>query len=106
MTESKVFNYLLNPSTKDGASKAAWFDRALGFTQKNGGDLASQIKFDPKAAAFQKTTEYGTTYTQTSRVVGANGRQGSFTSVWQIDANGAAAGKARLITAKDFKVIE
>lgn len=106
MTESKVFNYLLSSATKDGASKAAWFDRALGFTQKNGGDLARQIKFDPRAASLQKTTEYGKTYTQTTQVVGANGKQGAFTSVWQIDKSGKAAGAPRLITGKDFKIID
>jgi RHS repeat-associated protein len=106
MTESKITNYLLSYGTKDGAPKAAWFERAMGFTQKNAGDLSKQLKFDPKNATFQRMTEYGPRYQQTSEIVGANGKKGAMTTIWQVDNSGKAAGVARIITAKDFIVTQ
>lgn len=94
-TNSKVANYLLNPANADGAAKAAWFQRALGFTKSNAGALSRQLRFDSRAASLQRTTQWGRVYEQTSTVRGANGAQGQFTTIWQVDSARASAGAPR-----------
>lgn len=72
--KSKLANYLLNPDHPVGASKAKWFEKALGFTKDNMDDLAKQIKFDPKTAIFKKNNGYADLYEQMISVTGANGK--------------------------------
>jgi hypothetical protein len=104
---SRLAKYLLNPAHEGGgAQKAAWFERALGYTQENLGQLAKQIRFDATKATSQGLTKYGEKFTQVTKVVGANGKEGEITSVWQIDSAGKSVGVPRLITAKDFKIVD
>lgn len=106
-TADRVVNYLLNAAhAGGGAEKAAWFRGALGFTRENAGGLIKQFKFDANSAVLQKTTQYGEVFTQETRLVGANGKEGMVTAVWQVDNAGASKGVARLITAKNFRVID
>jgi hypothetical protein len=73
--ESKLANYLLNPNhAGGGASKAEWFEKALGFNLKNSEELASQVVFDAKKAVQTSVTQYGTKFNQTISIAGANGR--------------------------------
>src|SRR5690348_4185560 len=57
--ERKITTYLLNPSNKDGKTKAKWFKLALGFTQGNAKKLAEQVIFDPSAAVEIGMKPYG-----------------------------------------------
>lgn len=70
----KLNNYLLNPEHEVGASKAKWFQSALGYNKNNMNDLAKQIVFDEKIAVKTAVTEYGTKYNQIISIVGANGK--------------------------------
>ena len=47
--------YLLNPAQPVGGAKAAWFEKALGFTEANSGQLAKQIVFDASKAVQKKS---------------------------------------------------
>jgi len=94
--EGKLSNYLLNAEHATGGSKASWFDQALGFNKSNMGDLASQIKFDPKTAVQTGVNDFGTLYNQSINIAGANGRVIPVTFAW-IKLNGTNA--VNLVTA-------
>ena len=70
----KLARYTLNLKHSRGGSKARWFQQALGFTRENSEELARQLVFDEKAAVQTAVTEYGTSFNQAIKVVGANGR--------------------------------
>lgn len=74
--------YLLNPSHPVGGSKAAWFQKALGFTQNNADELAKQIIFDSSQAVKTGTTEFGTKFNQVIPINGANGKIIDVTFAW------------------------
>jgi len=60
------------------------------------GDLASQIKFDPKTAVQTAVNDFGTQYNQVINIAGANGRTIPVTFAW-IKLNGSNA--VNLVTA-------
>ena len=93
--KDKLDRYLLNLDHEVGGPKAKWFKQALGFDKSNAGDLASQIKFNPKTAVQTGVTEFGTKYNQTIPIKGANGRVIDVTFAW-IKRSG---GIPRLVTA-------
>ena len=72
--EEKLMNYLLNKNHPIGASKADWFEKALGFNQTNMKDLAKQIGFNLKEALFQRNNGFGDLYQTINKIKGANGR--------------------------------
>jgi len=74
--------YLLNPEHPKGGQKAAWFERALGYTRENAGDLARQLVFRESDAVQTAITQYGTKFEQMINVVGANGRTVPVKTVW------------------------
>ena len=78
----KLARYLLNPKHPVGSSKAEWFRRALGFTQKNANDLAKQILFNPKTATQTTVTQHGTKFNQVIPITGANGKTIDVTFAW------------------------
>jgi len=78
----KLSRYLLNPDHPRGSTMAAWYEKALGFTQKNMGDLAKQIVFDPKTAYVTEVTRFGTKYNQIISVTGANGKVVDVVVAW------------------------
>ena len=78
-----------------GGSKARWFEQALGFTRANSRGLAKQLVFDEAQAVQTGVTEFGTTFNQTIKVVGANGRTASVVTGWIKRADGIP----RLVTA-------
>ncbi|GAA4789632.1 hypothetical protein GCM10023231_17050 [Olivibacter ginsenosidimutans] len=65
-----------------GASKAAWFEKALGFTKANADQLAKQLVFDASKAVETAVTKYRTQYNQVISVTGANGRVINVTTAW------------------------
>jgi hypothetical protein len=90
----KLRRYLLDPNHPVGKDKAAWFRKALGFTQDNLDDLARQIKFDPAKAVATKLTEHGQIYEQIIEIVGANGKRIKVLFVWIRNHDGVV----RLVT--------
>jgi RHS repeat-associated protein len=92
----KLNRYLLNPDHPVGGSKAAWFEKALGFTRANLQDLAKQIVFDPKTAFLKQASEWGPIYNQVIRIVGPNGKIIDVTFGWIVRNED---GIARLTTA-------
>jgi len=72
--KDKLARYLLNPEHSTGATKAKWFEKALGFSQKNSEDLAKQIVFDADKAVVTEVTAHGTKFTQTISITGANNK--------------------------------
>ena len=95
--ESKLANYLLNPNhAGGGASKAEWFEKALGFNLKNSEELASQIVFDAKKAVQTSVTQYGTKFNQTISIAGANGRTIDVVFAW---IRNSSDNVVRLVTA-------
>jgi hypothetical protein len=72
--DRKLATYLLDPNHPHGATKAQWFEKALGFTRKNGDQLAEQIVFDSEKAVQTGITQHGTKYNQRIAIHGANGR--------------------------------
>lgn len=91
-----LYTYILNPNSKDGASKAKWFKEALGFSRANANELASQIKFDPSKEVKTSMAEFGTKYEQFITFKGANGKVIDVKFVWLVhDEDGVP----RLVTA-------
>jgi len=93
--EQKLADYLLNTEHAVGASKAAWFEQALGFTKANSGELAKQLVFDASRAVETSVTQYGTKYNQIISVTGSNGRVIDVMTAWIRNNDGVV----RLITA-------
>ncbi len=91
----KLKSYLLNKDHSTGASKAKWFESALGFTQNNIDELSSQIVFDPKKAVVTANNEFGTKYNQVILLTGANKKQINVTVAWIKNNDGVV----RFITA-------
>jgi hypothetical protein len=91
----KLQRYLLNPDHPEGASKAKFFDKALGFTRANSGDLAKQLVFNPDEAIQTSVTQFGQKFEQVTNVVGANGRTVPIKTAWIKNNDGVV----RLITA-------
>ena len=89
---SKLSNYLLNKEHPVGGSKADWFEKSLGFTKDNAGDLAKQVKFNPETAVFQKNNGYADLYQQIIPIKGANGKTVDVPFNWAIN-NGETAPK-------------
>jgi hypothetical protein len=58
------------------ASKANWFESALGFNRGNASALAEQIVFDEAAAVRTATIQQGLRFDQVISITGANGRVG------------------------------
>jgi hypothetical protein len=86
--------YLLNPNHPVGASKAKWFEQALGYTRSNADDLARQIVFDPTKAVETAVTQHGTKFNQIISIQGANGRIIDVTFAWIRNNDGVV----RLVT--------
>jgi hypothetical protein len=78
----KLARYLLNPDHPVGGQKAQWFDKALGFTRENAGDLAKQFVFSESNAVQTAVTQYGTKFNQVINVTGANGRVIPVRTAW------------------------
>jgi hypothetical protein len=73
--ENKLAGYLLNPAHAGaGASKAKWFEEALGFNKSNMHDLAKQIVFDEVKATPTIITQFGQKFNQVISITGVNGR--------------------------------
>lgn len=68
--EEKLAGYLLNAEHAVGASKAKWFQQALGYTQANSAGLAKQLVFDPGKAVQIAVTQYGTKFNQVIKATG------------------------------------
>jgi filamentous hemagglutinin len=77
------------------ASKANWFESALGFNRGNAGALAEQIVFDEAAAVRTATIEQGVKFDQVISITGANGRVTDVTFGWIRNTDGIV----RLVTA-------
>ena len=80
--EEKLTGYLLNADHAVGASKAKWFEQALGYTNQNSAELAKQLVFDASKAVETGVTQYGTKYNQIISVTGANGRVINVMTAW------------------------
>ncbi|MFD2581590.1 DUF6443 domain-containing protein [Pedobacter vanadiisoli] len=80
--EEKLAGYLLNAEHAVGASKAKWFQQALGYTQANSSGLAKQLVFDSGKAVQTAVTQYGTKFNQVIKVTGANGRTIEVMTAW------------------------
>jgi len=78
----KLTNYLLNTTHDHGATKAQWFEQALGFTGDNSGELAKQLVFDANKAVKTEVTQYGTKYNIITSIKGANGQSADIITVW------------------------
>jgi RHS repeat-associated protein len=78
----KLNTYLLDPNHPRGKDMATWYEKALGFTQKNMGELAKQLVFNPKTAYVTNVTQYGTKYNQVISVTGANGKVIDVVAAW------------------------
>jgi len=78
----KLDTYLLDPTHPRGSTMAVWYERALGFTKQNIGDLAKQIVFDPNTAYETAVTQYGTKYNQIISITGANGKFINIVAAW------------------------
>lgn len=78
----KLTRYLLNPNHTRGSTMATWYEKALGFSQENIGDLAKQIVFDPKTAYVTEVTQFGTKYNQIISITGANGKVVDIVAAW------------------------
>jgi len=94
--DDKLKRYILNNKHPDGATKAKWFDQALGFNSRNADDLAKQIVFNPNKATKTGITQHGTKYNQKIPITGANGRTIDVNFGWIIRNN---EGFPRLVTA-------
>lgn len=93
--EKKLDTYLLNKDHPVGGSKANWFEKALGFTKENAGQLAKQIVFDENVAVQTAVTEHGIKYNQLISIVGANGKKIDVVFAWIKNNDGFV----RLVTA-------
>lgn len=91
----KLRRYLLNPDHPIGGPKAQWFEKALGFTRANAGDLAKQLVFDEAKAIQTDVTKYGTKFNLLIDVVGANGKTIPVQTAWIRGADGVV----KLVTA-------
>ncbi|NMH61547.1 hypothetical protein HCJ96_16065 [Alteromonas sp. MYP5] len=80
--DTKLEKYLLNKEHPVGASKAKWFEAALGFNIENSNELSSQIVFDEQAAVKTELTQHGQKYNQIIPIIGANGRTIDVTFAW------------------------
>ncbi len=98
--KEKLEKYLLNPEHEIGKSKADWFKKALGFTKSNIDDLAEQIIFDQSKAVVTATTEFGTKFNQTIKIVGSNGKTIDVVFAWIKNNDGII----RLVTAIPTKL--
>jgi hypothetical protein len=63
----KLYRYTLNPEHLRGKEKAAWFEKALGYSRQNINNLAKQIVFDEAKAVKTGVTQYGTNLTKRLR---------------------------------------
>jgi hypothetical protein len=90
----KLQRYLLNPDHPIGRAKAKWFEKDLGYTRANAGDLAKQLVFDEAKAVQTGVTQYGTKFNQVINIVGANGRTIPVKTAWIRGSDGVA----RLVT--------
>jgi hypothetical protein len=90
----KLSQYLLNLDHLEGASKAKWFEQALGFTKENMAELAKQIIFDPTKANPTDLTQYGQKFEQVISITGANGKVIDVIFVWIRNLDGVV----RLVT--------
>ncbi|WP_199141897.1 DUF6883 domain-containing protein [Pedobacter sp. ASV12] len=97
--EEKLAGYLLNAEHAVGASKAKWFQQALGYTQVNSAGLAKQLVFDSSKAVQTAVTQYGTKFNQVIKVTGANGRIIEVMTAWIKNNDNVV----RLITAFPIK---
>jgi hypothetical protein len=95
----KLARYLLNPNHQVGASKAKFFEQALGYTLENSSELAKQLVFNPKSAVQTMVTQHGTKFNQVINVVGANGRTIPVNTAWIQNNDGVV----RLVTAVPAK---
>ena len=95
----KLMRYLLNPDHPRGSTMVTWYERALGFTQENIGDLAKQIVFDRKTAYVTEVTRFGTKYNQIISITGANGKVIDIVAAWIEHADGTI----KLITTVPWK---
>jgi RHS repeat-associated protein len=94
--EDKLVRYLLNADHPGGgASKAKWFEQALGFNKSNMDGLAKQVVFDPKTAIEMGATQFGTKYNQVINITGANGKSIDVNFAWIKNNDGIT----RLVTA-------
>lgn len=78
----KLNTYLLESNHPRGGTMAVWYERSLGFTKQNMGDLAKQIVFNPKIAYQTAVTEYGIKYNQVISITGANGKVIDIVAAW------------------------
>lgn len=85
--EEKMKGYILNPLSKDGASKSELIGKVLGYNQANWEVLANKlfngIQTTPYSAITK--TEYGTKYKIPLKIVGETGRELTLNTIWQID---------------------
>jgi hypothetical protein len=80
--DDKLARYLLNAEHPVGASKARWFDSALGFNLGNADQLAKQVVFNKAAAVQTAVTEHGIKFNQIIPITGANGKVIDVTFGW------------------------
>ena len=91
----KLQRYLLDPDHPVGKHKAAFFEKALGYTRENMSALAKQIVFNPNTARPTEITQYGTKYNQVITIVGANGKKIDMIFAWIRNLDGVV----RLVSA-------
>ena len=80
--DDKLARYLLNADHPIGASKAKWFDSALGFNKSNADQLAKQIVFDEASAVQTAVSEQGVKFNQVIPITGLNGKVIDVTFGW------------------------
>jgi len=93
----KVFDYLLNPAHRSGASKARFFGE-LGFQRENWTILADALREHARISEIAQVTEtgFGPRFIVEGELTAAGGRKTRIRTVWQFDRGEIAP---RLITA-------
>jgi hypothetical protein len=93
----KVFDYLLNPAHRSGASKARFFGE-FGFQRENWTILADALREHARTSEIAQVTDtgFGPRYIVEGKLTAPDGRKTHIQAIWQFDRGEIAP---RLITA-------
>ncbi len=82
----KLTHYALEPESPAGKHKAVLFEKLLGFTKQNAGDLVEQLQTRaPSAEAILRSEDvYGKRYRVDLLVEGTEGRQAIVRTGWLV----------------------
>ncbi len=89
VADTKVRDYLLDPSHPQNSGKATFF-QLFGFTQQHWVILRSALRVHPRTNPVTRVSPnpYGTRFTVRCSLLSADGRNPCITTIWVMDALG------------------